>query len=152
MCRSVTAVETLLTFWPPGPADRAKNSSNWDSSKPSARIRSINPGSAINIREHTENFRLLRTEASKIPLSADSCFSDNVFSSSFSCSKVRNGLLSDENHMFFWRSTADASNAFSRTRSRTRTSTIWLRLRRRWEISGLITLRSFRNPRSTFRN
>jgi len=69
-CRSVTAVETLLTFWPPGPADRAKNSSNWDSSKPSAWIRSISPGSAINIRKYKGSFRLPRIEASKIRLSA----------------------------------------------------------------------------------
>ena len=36
--RSVTAVDTLLTFWPPGPPDRAKTSSNSDSSTPSSFI------------------------------------------------------------------------------------------------------------------
>jgi hypothetical protein len=34
-CRKVTAVDTLLTFWPPGPPDRAKNSANCDSLNPS---------------------------------------------------------------------------------------------------------------------
>jgi hypothetical protein len=33
-CRKVTAVDTLLTFWPPGPPDRAKNSANCDSLNP----------------------------------------------------------------------------------------------------------------------
>ena len=37
--RSVTAVETLLTFWPPGPPDRAKTSSSSDSRTPSSFIR-----------------------------------------------------------------------------------------------------------------
>lgn len=36
--RSVTAVDTLLTFWPPGPPDRAKTSSRSDSSTPSSFI------------------------------------------------------------------------------------------------------------------
>jgi len=34
ICRKVTAVDTLLTFWPPGPPDRAKNSANCDSLNP----------------------------------------------------------------------------------------------------------------------
>ncbi len=37
--RSVTAVDTLLTFWPPGPPDRAKTSSSSDSRTPSSCIR-----------------------------------------------------------------------------------------------------------------
>ena len=39
-CRSVTAVETLFTFWPPGPLDRAKLSSRSVSFISSFRIRS----------------------------------------------------------------------------------------------------------------
>ncbi len=38
--RNVTAVDTLLTFWPPGPPDRAKTSSSSDSRTPSSFIRS----------------------------------------------------------------------------------------------------------------
>lgn len=37
--RNVTAVDTLLTFWPPGPPDRAKISSSSDSRTPSSFIR-----------------------------------------------------------------------------------------------------------------
>ena len=37
--RNVTAVDTLLTFWPPGPPDRAKISSSSDSRMPSSFIR-----------------------------------------------------------------------------------------------------------------
>lgn len=38
-CRSVTAVETLFTFWPPGPPDRANVSSRSASRMPSLTIR-----------------------------------------------------------------------------------------------------------------
>jgi hypothetical protein len=45
ICRNVTAVATLLTFWPPGPPDRAKDSSNCDSLNPSRWSRSRRPWS-----------------------------------------------------------------------------------------------------------
>jgi hypothetical protein len=38
-CRKVTAVDTLFTFWPPGPLERAKISSNSESRMPSSSIR-----------------------------------------------------------------------------------------------------------------
>ena len=47
----MTAVETLLTFWPPGPLEREKTSSNSSGRKPRRRIRSAKSGNRLSTFE-----------------------------------------------------------------------------------------------------
>src|SRR5436190_17152373 len=62
-CRSITAIETLFTFWPPGPEDRAKVSSRSASEIPSCFIRLLISRSAIA----TELFPKLRPAFTQMP-------------------------------------------------------------------------------------
>jgi hypothetical protein len=57
--RNVTAVDTLLTFWPPGPPDRAKISSSSDSRTPSSSIR-CSTDRPIGMRSATIGARCFR--------------------------------------------------------------------------------------------